>query len=143
MCGLLLAGCSDATKNKAKDAAGAAGKSAGELNGVAGGQELMTKVNELFNSTKNTLQGITDVDSAKAALPKLEELKGSADSLSKSISTLPEGAKSTISGVVEKGITELKALVEKIEAIPGVSAVAKPTIDQLMEKLSALAMKKG
>ena len=108
---------------------------------MPGGQELLTKVTDFFGSVTKSLQGITDVDSAKAALPKLEELTGSTDSLSQAIGALPEGAKSAISGVVEKGITELKALVEKIEAIPGVSAVVKPTIDKLMEKLSTLAVK--
>jgi hypothetical protein len=139
--GLLLVGCSEATKtmDKAKDAASAAAKSTEALKGVPGAQELLTKVTDLFGSATKSLQAITDVDSAKAVVPKLEELTGSTDSLSQAIGSLPKSARSAIAAVVENGITELKALVEKIEAIPGVSAVIKPTIDKLMEKLSTLA----
>ena len=109
------------------------------LKGVPGGQELVTKVTDLFGAATKSLQAVTDVDSAKAVVPKLEELTGSTDSLSQAIGALPKSAKSAIATVVENGITELKALVDKVEAIPGVSAVIKPTVDKLMEKLSALA----
>lgn len=142
--GLLLVGCSEATKTldkAAKDSASATGQVTDAIKEAAGGQELLAKVADLFGLTKESLQGITDVDSAKSAVPKLEELGGTADSLSQAIKALPEGARSAISGVVEKGTAELKVLVEKIEAIPGVSAVVKPAIDKLMERLSALAVK--
>ena len=67
--GLLLVGCSEATKalDKAKDATGAAAKATEALGILAGGEELLAKVTDFFGSAAKTLQGITDVDSAKAA----------------------------------------------------------------------------
>jgi hypothetical protein len=140
--GLVLFGCSKATQDRASNPMGAAANAAaGELASVAGGPELLNKVVQFFNSATQSLQSITDVNSAKAAVPKLEELAKSADSLSQAIGTLPQGGKSAMSSVFENGIAGLKAHVEKIEALPGVSAVVKPAIDKLMEKLSPLAVK--
>jgi hypothetical protein len=133
----------EALKGAQESVAASAAKAADALKGVAGGPELLSKVTEFFGSAGKTLQGITDVESAKAALPKLTELTASTDELSKSMASLPEGAKTAISGVVDKGIAELKAVVEKIMALPGVEGVLKPKIDELMKKLEAIAGKKS
>lgn len=116
-----------------------AGKAAEAVKGVEGGPELLSKITEFFGSAGKAMQGITDVESAKAALPTVEELKVKADELSKSITGLPEGAKSAVSGVMETGLAELKALVDKVLALPGVESVLKPAISGLMDKLQTVA----
>lgn len=129
----------EVVKDAQENVTSAAAAAADALKGVAGGPELLKKVTEFFGSAGKTLQGITDVESAKAALPKLTELTSSTDELSKSMANLPEGAKSSISGVWEKGIAELKALVEKVMALPGVESVLRPKVNELMGKLEAIA----
>ncbi len=104
---------------------------------------MLKKVTEFFGSASKTLQGITDVESAKAALPKLTELTASADEFPKLMANLPEGVKSAISGVWEKGGADLQVLAEKVMKLPGVESVLKPAVTQLMDKLEAVAPKKG
>lgn len=136
----------DEAGKTAKDAqesvASAAASAKDALKEVAGGPELMKKVTDFFDTAGKTLQGITDVESAKAALPKLNELSASTDDFSALMAKLPEGARSNISSVMEKGIAELKVLADKVMALPGVESVIKPSVNELMEKLAAIANKK-
>jgi uncharacterized protein YukE len=151
------ANAAESTKNAAGELAGKAGEAvegaqeslqsaataaADALKDVAGGPELLKKVTEFFGSAGTALKGITDVESAKAALPKLGELTASTDELSKLMANVPEAAKSALSGVWEKGVVELKALVEKTLALPGVESVLKPAVTELLDKLAAIAGKK-
>jgi hypothetical protein len=128
---------SDAMAGAQATLANVASKAAEALNDVQGGPELLNKITEFFGSAGKAVQGVTDVESAKAALPTLQELTAKADELSQSVSSLPEGAKSAIASVMESGLGELKTLVEKVLALPGVEEVLKPAIGDLMEKLQA------
>jgi hypothetical protein len=117
-------------------------RAAETLKGVEGGSELLKKVTDVFQSAGSTLQGITDAESAKAALPKLKELTNSTDEFAKAMARLPENAKPAVAGVMEGGIANLKVLVEKVLAIPGVESVLKPAVTELVSKLAAVAGKK-
>ena len=120
------------------------GKKAGEVvedtaaAGLAAGKELREGLEDFFGATKETLGKVTDVESAKAALPKLSDLEAKLDSLTAKVEKLPEGAKEAVKDVAAKGHEELKKLGEKINALPGVSDVIKPKLDALMAKLSKL-----
>jgi hypothetical protein len=59
------------------------------------------------------------------------------------MANLPEGAKSAVSGVWEKGVADMKVLAEKVMKLPGVESVLKPAVTQLMDKLEAVGPKKG
>ena len=50
---------------------------------------------------------------------------------------LPAAAKTAVAGIFESSLGELKPMLEKLLAIPGVEAILKPAIDALMEKLGA------
>lgn len=50
---------------------------------------------------------------------------------------LPEGAKSAVAGIFQSSIGELKPIIAKVMAIPGVEAVLKPAIDAMLSKLGA------
>lgn len=119
----------------------AADKASDELKKVEGGSELLNKVTGFFESTGSALKGITDGESAKAAMSKFDEMGGMLDKLGDSVADLPEEAKSAIGNVVDKGTEGLKALADKTLAIPGVSDVIKPKVDELMGKLSDLRSK--
>jgi len=68
-----------------------------------------------------------------------ESTQGDADELA---GKAGEGAKSAISGVWEKGVAELKAVVKKGMTLPGVESVLKPAVTELMDKLGGIAGKK-
>ena len=88
----------------------------------------------MLDGLKTSLGNITDVATAKAALPQLTAATGELDKLS----ALPATAKSGITGLVVAAMPALKAQADKVLAIPGVGDVAKPTLDGLMAKLAAL-----
>jgi len=116
----------------------ATGKAKSALEGVNGGPELLQNITDLFASAQKSLQGVTNSETAQAAKTQLGELSGKVEGLSKQLEGLPEEAKTAVSGLIEKGIAQLKALSDKVMAIPGVGETIKPQLDALMEKLAAL-----
>jgi len=156
---LFVAGCNEAEKagEAVKDAANEAGEKVGEageklsdgfseavekassaLKDIDGGSEILTKAKDFFASAQTTIKGITDKASAEAAMTKLGDLDGAIDSLGEMAGKLPETAKTALSSVIDQGIKQLNALVEKIKEMPGVSDVIKPKMDELIEKLRGM-----
>ena len=116
----------------------AAEKASSAMEGIDGGAEILTKVKDLFGSAQTTLSGITDKVSAEAATSKLSELNGAVDSLGKLVGDLPAEAKSALGSLIDQGVQQLKSLVEKVVALPGISDVIKPKMDEIINKLTAL-----
>lgn len=101
--------------------------------------QMTDSVNTLFKTATTSLEGVKDAATAEAALPKLKELTTSAEDMKKMFGGLPEAGKATIKTLLGTGIDQLKALADKVLAIPGVGEKLKPVIDGLMAKLSAVA----
>ena len=99
------------------------GKISGGLDGV-------------FGSASEALSEITDLESAKNAIPSLQEAAGSLGSLSAVMARLPEAAKGPLGSIVQNGIGMLQPLVDKISAIPGVGAIIEPVVTPIMEMLN-------
>ncbi len=135
----------DNVKSAAKGAADSVGAGMSEmmgkaneaLSGVEGGSEMLKQVTELFGKATKTLNGIKDVDSAKSALPDLSQLTESFNGISDLYGKLPDAAKSAVAGVFQSSLGNLKPVIEKVMAIPGVGEILKPAIDALMSKLEA------
>ena len=92
----------------------------------------------MFSSATTGLEGITDAESAKAALPKLTEVGTKVDGLTTLMDKVPDAGKGALSKIVGDNLGKLQALVEKVTALPGVGDIIKPVIDPIMEKLGAL-----
>ena len=91
-----------------------------------------------FKSIDGALDGITDVDTAKAAVPNLEKLVGQFDGLSALFSKLPAAGRGGVLSLLEGGEKTLQEKAEKAIGIPGVGELIKPLLDGLLEKLSVL-----
>ena len=81
---------------------------------------MSDELGSAFSGASSALGGITDVDSAKAALPALDGLTGVMDKV-------PEAARGPLSGMVGN----LTPLLEKASAIPGVGDVLAPVAEKL------------
>lgn len=140
----------EATETMAEDAKSAVGdavkasgmsemltKATEALASVEGGSDMLKNVQESFGKLTSTLTGITDGDTATAALPQLSQLTESFGGMSELYGKLPDAAKGAVAGVFGTAISELKPILDKIMAIPGVDAVIKPAIEALMAKLEA------
>lgn len=117
----------------------AAEKAASALEGVDGGSELLTQVKEFFSSAQETLKGITNKESAEAAVSKLGDLDGAIAKIGDMMGKLPESAQASIGPMIAAGTAQLKALIEKIEEIPGVRDVIQPKLAELMDKLKSMS----
>ena len=120
-----------------KQAAEQAAGSATSL--MVDGVDVNAQLTTAFDGLKTTLGGITDVASAQAALPKLQDAVTSVDGLTAMAAKLTPAQRTMLSGLVTAALPTLKDLIAKVLAIPGVGDVVKPTADALLAKIEALA----
>jgi hypothetical protein len=104
------------------------------LAGVDVGKEIAGGLESL----RTALQGVTDADSAKAALPKLQDAKGQIDKVNGLIGQLSAEQRTILAGLVNQFMPTLNPLFDKVLTIPGVAELIKPTIDELRTTLAAL-----
>jgi hypothetical protein len=106
---------------------------------VVGGVDLGRQVTDGIANLRTALGGITDVSSAQAALPRLQEITAQFDRVSSQSGQLSAEQRRVLSGMVNPLVATLNQLFDKVLAIPGVSAVLKPVIDNLKARIAALA----
>jgi hypothetical protein len=112
-------------------------KATESLSSVEGGADMLKGITDSFGSITKTLGSVKDEASATAALPDLSKLTETFGGMTEKFGVLPEAAKSAVAGIFASSLGELKPMLDKILAIPGVEAILKPAIDALMEKLGA------
>jgi hypothetical protein len=93
----------------------------------------------VFGSASEALSGITDLESAKNAIPSLTEAAGDLGGINDVIARLPDAAKGPLASIVQGGIGMLQPLIDKISAIPGVGAIIEPVVAPIMEMLNGMA----
>jgi hypothetical protein len=107
---------------------------------VVGDVDVGERLTGVFDRAKATLEGVTDLESAQAALPKLQEIDGDLGSLSDLAGRLPSEGKAALAAMINGARPTLDELMDKVLAISGdVSSALKPTIDAIKAKLDALA----
>lgn len=103
---------------------------------VPGNMDLGQELTGVMGSVTDSLGGITDVASAEAAIPQLDETTSKLGGLVGLMDKLPEAAKAPISGIISSGLPQIQGLIDKVSAIPGVGPIIKPAVDGVMEKLA-------
>lgn len=88
---------------------------------------------------RTTLDGISDVTSAQAALPKLQEATAQIEKTGSEVGQLSAEQRKAIAAVINPLMPTVNQLCDKVLAIPGVAEVLKPSVDTLKAKLTALA----
>lgn len=134
------------TGNKAPDVSDAASNAATATADAAkaaipsidiDGTDVGASFGDIFSSATDTVKGITDVDSAKAAIPSFEDITGKVDNLGGLWDKVPEAGRGQLGGMVTDGIGKLTPAIEKVNELPGVSDVIGPVTTTLLEKLQA------
>ena len=105
---------------------------------VVGGVDIGSSLQRTVDGLRTALQGVKDVDTAKAALPTLQEATTQFDRLGGLVNQLPAGGKTAIATFLTSIRPAIDEAFNKVLAIPGVSAVAKPTIDTIKGNLDAM-----
>jgi hypothetical protein len=93
----------------------------------------------LFSGLSKVLTGVTDVDSAKAALPELEKLAPMLSTLETEAGKLPEDEQSAFAEVIGKNVVLLQKGIDTVMAIPGVKELLGPVVVPMVETLTKLA----
>jgi hypothetical protein len=99
---------------------------------------LAIDFDDYFANMGTTFSGITDVDSAKAAVPKLEDMNTQLDSLGEMFGALPAASRPALAKTIESATSKLEEERQRIEGIPGVGDIVKSILDRIFEKLMAL-----
>jgi uncharacterized protein DUF937 len=105
---------------------------------TVGGVDVGKEITGGLENLQTALQGVTDANSAKAALPKLQDTKGQIDKVNGRVGQLSPEQRKILSGLVNQFMPILNPLFDKVLTIPGVAEVIKPTIDGLRTTLAAL-----
>jgi Bacterial protein of unknown function (DUF937) len=106
---------------------------------MVGGVDIGKQLGDNLGNLRTSLAGITDVESARAALPKLQEATAAIDKVNGMVPQLSAEQRVSVSGLVTPAMAAINQLLEKVVAIPGVGDVLKPTVDNLKTKLADLS----
>jgi hypothetical protein len=118
-------------------ATGTVGKAAADL--TVDGVNLANRFSSSLDTLKSTLSGITDVAGAQAALPKINEMTAQLNDIKARSAKLSPDGRSELAKLIAAATPVIDQMCNKVMAIPGVGAVAKPAIDDLRAGLDALA----
>ena len=107
---------------------------------TVGGVDVGKEITGGLENLRTALEGVTDADSAKAALLKLQDAKGQIDKVNGLIGQLSPEQRKILAGLVNQFMPMLNPLFDKVLAIPDVAELIKPTIDGLRTTLAALTV---
>ncbi len=99
---------------------------------------LTDSLADVFDTSSRALAGITDVDTARAAVSQIEAASARLDELEKVISQLPAVAHGPVDAVVSNGMTIIKPLIDKVSAVPGVAELVQPVLGPMLVNLLEL-----
>jgi hypothetical protein len=105
------------------------------VDGVNVGETLTKTIGDLTT----TIGTMTNADTAKAALPKLEEAGKAIDGLTAVAGKMDATQKTAVGALIGTALPALKAAAEKALANAGVGDIAKPVLDGIFTKIEALA----
>lgn len=91
-----------------------------------------------MKTVMSTLSGIKDVSSAKAAVPTLTETVNNLGTYANMLDKLPANVQDQIRKYIGQYLPQLKDVLNKVGAIPGVGAIIQPVVENLSEKLAML-----
>lgn len=94
---------------------------------------------DLFGGLTSVLQGVTDEETARKALPELEKLAPMLTSLEEEAGKLPAEEKPAFAEFIGKNLGLLSKLIDAVMAIPGVRDLLGPTVTPMVEALTTLA----
>src|SRR5207245_2640254 len=95
---------------------------------TVGGVNLASQVTSSVGALRSVLPGITDVASAQAALPKLQEATAQLNEVSNLATKLTPEGKSALAKLIAAATPAINQMCDKVLATPGVGNIAKPAI---------------
>ena len=103
------------------------------------GQNIGGQLGSVAEGLRGTLSGIKDEASARSALPRLQEMAQQLGGIQDSAGKVPADARKTLASYAAQLLPLLRPLIEKALAAAGVGPIAKPVLDQILNRIEALA----
>src|SRR5262249_48385515 len=103
---------------------------------TVGGLDLGKQINDSVTNLRTTLAGITDAASARASLPKLQDVTAQVDKVGGMIGQLSAEQRKLLAGIVSPLIQSMKQWCDKVREIPGAAEVLNPKTDAQKTKLA-------
>lgn len=103
------------------------------------GQNIGAQVGSVAEGLRGTMLGIKDEASARAALPRLQETVKQLDGLNDLRGRLPADAKQNLAKYVAQLLPLLRPMIDKALANAGVGPQIKPIVDNILNRLEAMA----
>jgi hypothetical protein len=97
-----------------------------------------TEVTKLISNAVKSLGSITDIESARAALPALQDVDIDLGKIVQNVKDMAPEAKSKLTGVVSKAMPQLEAAIAKVSSLSGVGEIVGPTLKSLQDKFKNL-----
>ena len=114
------------------------GAAVSETAGDAATGDIGGQIGDFFGSTTETLSGVTDAESATAALPALETAQESLGGLTGLLDGAGDSGKAAASDAIKSGMDGLGPVVEKLQGDSGIWGVLEPVVGPMMETLKGL-----
>jgi hypothetical protein len=108
--------------------------------GVAEAVKVGEGLTGLFGNLTKVLGGVKDEETAKAAVPQLNEFAPILESLQKSTGALPAEGRSSIAKLVADNLGGLQKVIDTVMAIPGVKELLGPVVTPMVETISKLGL---
>jgi hypothetical protein len=99
--------------------------------------QMPTQLAETYREARDAISGITDVASAEAALPRLNQLNEKLNGLALIWDKLPEQAREAVAAVTRNNFDELSGVIRPIMDIPGVTEKLRTVLTEILSKLQA------
>ena len=106
---------------------------------TVGGVNLGNSVKDLFGDLGKSLGSITDVASARAALPDLSGIQDQLGAIERAADSLPPAGRSALSGMVDASLPAISRTADNLLGDSAIAPVVQPVLDNIMGRLSALA----
>ena len=106
---------------------------------TVGGIDIGKQLGDSLGSLRTSLQGITDVASARAALPRVQAATTQVEKVNSMLGQLTADQRKTIVAMTAPATATLNQLFDRVLAIPGVGEVLKPAADTLKTRLADLS----
>jgi hypothetical protein len=106
---------------------------------MVGNTDVGGQMAGMFDVVRTSLANVKDVDTAKAALPRLQDAVGTVGRINGLASQMPPDAKRAVAGYLGQSMSTINPLIESVLKIPGVAALLKPVLDQITGPLASLS----
>ena len=103
-----------------------------------GGLKLGKELTSMLGEATKLIGGITDLDSAKAALPKLKGMDTDLEGIVSKVASLSPESKDSLAGMVKGALPALEGAIGKVTASPELGQTLKPTHDSILNKVKGL-----